>query len=159
MKSGSIFIIIICFIIGCTSTPKVPKDIIGFEKMQGVLWDVLTADSWARQTSNRDTTVIYTDEVKSLSRRALDFYGITQDEFDKSYAWYTKHPEVFLQIIDSIETRKHREDSLKLLPRTKGEQMIPEDRTPGREEIERIEETRQNPIQIRRDNKNIPPVQ
>lgn len=135
---GVFLLLTLCF--GCKHSEEVPDGVFSPEKMQSVLWDLLNAESWARQTSNRDTTVSYSDEVKVLSKRAFQLNNVTEADFQKSYDWYTQHSQDFLNVLDSLETRVKREDSLKLELERKKTQAAEEE-----EEDEDEEETPPKP--------------
>ncbi len=82
--------------------------------MQEILWDVFRADALAQQSVKNDSTKIVSEENSTLTRKVFSIHGITKDQFDKSYAYYSQHPDVMRTVLDSISTQKTRVDTIAL---------------------------------------------
>ncbi len=104
-----IFIISVLFY---SCKEAIPADVIKQKKMQEILWDVLRADALSQQLVKNDSTKSLTNENVRLSKRVFVIHGIKQEQFDKSYSYYTKHPDVMRSMLDSIATQKVRIDTL-----------------------------------------------
>ncbi len=58
-----------------------------------ILWDVLRADALSQQLVKSDSTKSLTNESVRLIKRVFVIHNINQEQFDKSYTYYTKHPD------------------------------------------------------------------
>ncbi len=90
----------------------IPTDVIKQKKMQEILWDVLRADALSQQLVKNDSTKLLANENVRLIKRVFVIHNINQEQFDKSYSYYTKHPDIMRSILDSIATQKVRIDTL-----------------------------------------------
>ena len=90
----------------------VPSGIIKQNKMQEVLWDMLRADALSHQIANSDSTKLPDDERAKLTRQVFIIHNITENQFDKSYSYYTQHPEIMRNMLDSLNSQKIRVDTL-----------------------------------------------
>jgi len=111
MKSFFCFIFCI-LIISCNSGNKPPKDIIQPKEMKNILWDVMRAQTLATEISRKDSTVNPAVETKTLSQKVFQIHKTDSANFNKSYNWYVKHPDVLKLIFDSLYIQKERENSL-----------------------------------------------
>lgn len=109
------FSVIIFF--SCSSQTEVPSGIIQPEKMKQVLWDVVRAQYLAGQVALKDSLTTVSTETKALTAKVFKIHKITSATFEKSYAWYIKHPQVMSDIFDSLYTQKQRE--IRLAPENK----------------------------------------
>lgn len=108
----------ICLILcGCTRTNKPPKGVMPEDKMSVVLWDMFQAQSWAKETANKDSLISLVSETKVLSDKVFQFHHITQEDFLKSYQWYLKHPDILSTMLDSIYAQKSRVEEEPILKR------------------------------------------
>jgi len=82
--------------------------------MQEILWDVFRADALAQQSVKNDSTKIVAEENSMLTLKVFSIHGITKEQFDKSYAYYSQHPDVMRTVLDSLSAQKTRVDTLAL---------------------------------------------
>ena len=93
----------------CSKNDKIPPDVLGMEKMEKVLWDMIQADRFASQYLAKDSarknirkeTIVLYEHVFQLNK-------ITKDEFVKSYKYYLSRPDITKVIFDSLATRAIR---------------------------------------------------
>lgn len=97
------------FFCACVSKDKVPSSVMQPEKMKSVLWDVMRAQFMAIEMVKKDSLSNKTAETKALTQKVFKIHKITEADFDKSYNWYVKHPDVMRVIFDSLYTQKQRD--------------------------------------------------
>ncbi|MDQ6761336.1 MAG: DUF4296 domain-containing protein [Bacteroidota bacterium] len=78
--------------------------------MSKIMWDILQAQALATEIARRDSTINIVAETKVLTQKALDIQETTPGEFNKSYNWYSKHPDIMQIIFDSLYNQKQRPD-------------------------------------------------
>lgn len=136
-----------CFLalilVSCSSDKKPPSGIIGEIEMKNILWDVLRAQALARQYAKADSTLNDSTEIVKLTAKVFKVHGIESAEFDKSYDWYVKHPEVLKTIFDSLYTQKSRRPEDLQPPGQMKEENKPFDR--NRSRALRAESIKSNP--------------
>jgi hypothetical protein len=102
--------IIIVLVASCTDHMKVPKGIIGKDKMEKILWDMLQADRYVNTfiMQGKDTTGEKKKQAAIFYDRVFKIYGISRDEFIKSYKFYLGRPDITKVMFDSISARAER---------------------------------------------------
>lgn len=103
-----LFFIGLVFLVSCQN-PE-PKNLLSPEKMQDVLWDVVRAQSLATTLGKNDSTLKVDAEIKVLSEKVFEIHHISEQTFNDSYNWYIAHPEVFQKILDSLQSRKQKQN-------------------------------------------------
>jgi hypothetical protein len=109
------------FLISCTDKNKIPNDILPKEKMQAVLWSMISAGEFLNGYILNKDSVDKTAESSKIYGQVFQIHHITKEEFDKSYLYYREHPELMKVILDSlsrkqtytVEKFQKREDSLR----------------------------------------------
>ncbi len=91
---------------------SVPSGVIKQNKMQEVLWDMLRVDALSHQIAKSDSTKFADDEKAKLTRQVFMIHNITENQFNKSYSYYTQHPEIMRNMLDSLNSQKIRADTL-----------------------------------------------
>ena len=109
MMKVFIYIFITVILYSCYSADKVPDTIIRPKEMKGILWDVMRAQTLARENSLKDSTIDEAVEIKFLSRKIFEIHNTDSAHFTQSYNWYVKHPDVLMIIFDSLYSQKQRE--------------------------------------------------
>src|ERR1043165_10297820 len=98
---------IVCFSISCTDKDKIPKGVMGKEKMEKVLWDMIQAERF-RETFIRDSSKNLKAETFKLYAHVLEIHKVSKDEFIKSYKFYMSRPDIARDMFDSLATRANR---------------------------------------------------
>jgi len=106
-------------LVSCLHKNKVPSEIIQPKEMQNILWDVMRAQALSVEIAHRDSLVNEVAETKELNKKIFEIHKISSSDFDRSYAWYTKHPDVMRIIFDSMNIQIQRLNALKLKERGK----------------------------------------
>ena len=107
------------FLFSCYSVDKAPGNIIKPKEMKSILWDVMRAQTFAQETSLKDSTIDLAVEIKILSQKIFEIHKTDSTHFIQSYNWYVKHPDVLKLIFDSLYAQKQRETDLRLKQKEK----------------------------------------
>jgi len=114
----------LCFIIislpGCKDKDGVPYGVMGKDKMQLVLWDILQANELTAQLKRGEPSKDPLIENAKLQKQVFDAYNTSREEFYKSYSWYKEHPEVMEVMLDSMISQQEiakRKQHIDLPPR------------------------------------------
>jgi len=105
MRRGALLFLLL--IMGC-GTGQVPADIIQPAEMQAILWDVARAESLSTDLAVKDSTLNKIAAVKVLAREVFALHHTSADAFEKSYRWYTAHPDLFKVMLDSMTVQDAR---------------------------------------------------
>ena len=90
-------------LLSCTNKKDIPAGIIGREKMEQVLWDLMRADQFlGNYVFTHDSTKDRTKESLLYYERIFRLHQTNREEFEKSFAWYRAHPALFKDIMDSL---------------------------------------------------------
>ena len=97
------WILIIIFPLSCSRKPKLPKDILPQPKMQAVVWDLMLAGEFLNgyvlfRDSSPDAAAI----SKQWYDKVYQVHHITEAQFRKSYDYYTQHPKIMRELLDSL---------------------------------------------------------
>jgi hypothetical protein len=114
MIKNTVYLFFALFLVSCYSDNKVPSELIQPDEMKNVLWDVMSAQTWANEIVKKDSSANMTAEMKVLSQKVFEIHKIDSARFSKSYNWYIKHPLVLKPIFDSMYAQKQRADTLML---------------------------------------------
>jgi len=95
-----------------------PSGIIKPKKMQEILWDVLKADALSQQLVKSDSAKSLADESVKLTKKVFLIHNISEEQFEKSYTYYTNHPDIMRTMLDSINAQQTRKSNLEI-PLTK----------------------------------------
>lgn len=106
-----IFIILI-FFYSCKESMQ--AGIIGPQKMQVILWDVLRADALSRELVRTDSSKSMSTEVDRLRSQVFLIHKITGEQFVKSYSFYTRNPGILKRILDSLNSQQVRISTLEI---------------------------------------------
>ncbi|MGH2563517.1 MAG: DUF4296 domain-containing protein [Ginsengibacter sp.] len=108
------FLIVFSLFVSCVGKNDVPSEIIQPDKMQKVLWDVLKAQALSTEISRKDSTINEITETKILTQKAFEINSVSPAAFNRSYTWYTNHPDVMRIIFDSLNAQNQRESQLEM---------------------------------------------
>jgi hypothetical protein len=109
----------------CSDKNKLPAGILPPEKMQTVLTDILIVDGLNNERITRDTALKLPVENAAYFLKVFQLHHITRNEFNRSYNYYLKRPDLFKVISDSVsavisrrntELTKSVTDSIKSRP-------------------------------------------
>jgi len=124
MSRKFIYIIFSVVLFSCYSKDKVPSDVIQPKKMKSVLWDIMRAQTLANEIARKDSTINAASETKILSQKVFKIHQTDSVNFNKSYNWYVKHPDVLKIIFDSLYVQKQRENDTLVRKRNHGQKFL-----------------------------------
>ena len=104
----------ICMLFSCSGKNKIPSGIIPSKEMSAIMWDILSAQSLANEIARKDSSLNVDAETKTLTQKVFEIHKITPSSFDKSYDWYSSHPNILRLMFDSLYSQKQRENDLLL---------------------------------------------
>lgn len=121
MKKLSFLLFTLFFLFSCTDKDKIPKDILPKEKMQAVLWSMISAGEFLNSYIVNKDSVDKVAESSKIYGQVFQVHHITKEEFDKSYLYYREHPDLMKVVLDSlskkqtytVEKFKNKEDSFR----------------------------------------------
>ena len=95
------------FAISCTSKKKTAKDILPQQKMQAVLWDMISAGEFLSAfVLNKDSIINKDSASLKIYGQVFQVHRITKEQFEKSYSYYRDHPELIKEIVDSLSKKQ-----------------------------------------------------
>ena len=97
-----LYFLLSSIIISCRSS--IPKDVLPPDKMKLVLWDIMQADELAEYNLTKDSSFAGLKKHVAYYQDVLSIHKITKDQFTKSLAYYSNHPEVFKIVLDSLQS-------------------------------------------------------
>lgn len=108
MKRTILLMLLFCF--SCSNNDEVPTGIIQSEEMSAILWDIIRAQTLATEVARKDSLKNTADLSRELNLKIFDIHKVRQADFDESYDWYTRNPGVLKNLVDSLYTKKQREN-------------------------------------------------
>jgi Domain of unknown function (DUF4296) len=106
MKQLSFFLLLCCSI-ACSSPNKIPDDVIGINEMKPIVWDMMRAGALTQNLFRLDSVALKR-ETLVMYQQVFNIYGITKDEFYKSYHYYLDHPDKHKILMDSAIAYSNR---------------------------------------------------
>lgn len=108
MRALLIFLCLLLLFVSCSDKNKIPKGVLPPAKMQAVLTDILVADVLNNERILKDTALKLAVENAAYFQKIFQLHHISKKEFDKSYNFYLKRPDLFKVISDSINSVVNR---------------------------------------------------
>lgn len=103
----------------CSSVDTPPRNVIKPKEMKSLLWDVMRAQTLARENSLKDSSLDVAVETKVLTQKIFQIHRTDSTHFTSSYNWYVKHPDILKLIFDSLYVQKQRESDTRLKAKEK----------------------------------------
>lgn len=94
------------------NSDKQSKEPLPIDQMKVVMWDMLKADEFYIRLTTNDTAKKYQKENLRLYDQIFRSYGISKEKFYSSYKFYESHPNLFKELIDSVENLSKRQRNL-----------------------------------------------
>jgi hypothetical protein len=116
MKNTGVFAFILFMLIlfACSNKNKLPKGILPQPQMQSIMWDMIVAGEFLNgYVFPRDSSVKPIAESQGWQKKILDLHKTTKEQFERSYAYYKKHPEVMKVLLDSLSKKQYKADTAK----------------------------------------------
>ena len=94
--------------LSCNEEKKLPEDILSPEDMQAVFWDFLRADIYADDFLRADSSLNVENESAALQKTVFQKHKVSRERFLKSYRYYSDHPEMMKDMLDSMLVRQQK---------------------------------------------------
>ena len=104
-----VFTLLIFFIISCTGKNGTPASVLGKEKMQAVMWDMIRADAFTDQFIKIDASKNSVLENIKLQNAIFSIHKVTRSEYYKSYDYYISHSDLIRGVLDSMSAKAERD--------------------------------------------------
>lgn len=81
--------------------------------MQNIFWDMIRGDLLAQEIIKNDSTKNLKTESFAITEKIFSIHKINRDKFEKSIAFYEKHPglmKVMFDSLNAVQTRKHSKE-------------------------------------------------
>ncbi|MBS1656049.1 MAG: DUF4296 domain-containing protein [Bacteroidetes bacterium] len=88
----------------CGGKNKVPPDVLKQKDMKLVMWDMIKADEFVRNFVTRDSSKNKKEESIKLYEEIFALHKTDKKTFDKSLHFYQSHPDLYMGIIDSLNS-------------------------------------------------------
>lgn len=92
---------------GCAGK-EVPSDVMDEAKMASLLQDVYLLEGYYAVETGFQYDTLHPEMIASYDT-LLSTYGISREYFEHSMEWYSRHPEIFQRVHDTILARFDRE--------------------------------------------------
>jgi hypothetical protein len=105
-----IFTACIFLLAACKDDDSIPKGIIAKDNMGKILWDMIEADQYSIQYLTKDSArKTLKAETMKLYEEIFRIHHISKEEFQKSFQFYTSHPDITKTMFDSLSARANRQ--------------------------------------------------
>ncbi len=104
-----IFITGFFFIVGCNNKTSTPSGILGREKMQLVMWDMIRAEVYTEQFMKKDSSKNIPMENLQLQNAIFSIHQVTRSQYYKSYDYYISHTDLIRVVLDSMSAKADRD--------------------------------------------------
>ena len=78
--------------------------------MQDIFWDIIRGDILAAEIIKKDSAKNLKSESFAITEKIFQIHHINREKFDKSITFYSKHPELLKNILDSLSAKQARQD-------------------------------------------------
>ncbi len=112
MIKGTVLLLLIVSIYSCAGKTHYPKGVMKQQQMQEVLWDMLKADAIASEIVRTDSSIKLTTKNIELYKKVFIAHKITRNDFELSYSFYEKHPELMRVLLDSMNAERDRKSAI-----------------------------------------------
>lgn len=110
MKRFCTIALMFMFVSACNNSNSIPADIIKPGQMQNIFWDMIRGDLLAKEIVKKDSAQNIESATSRITEKIFSIHNVDRAKFEKSLAFYEKHPAIMKTIFDSlsaIQTRKN----------------------------------------------------
>lgn len=93
---------------GCSNKNKVPASVIQPDEMGSILFDLNMAEDFVSVYVVKDSSKNKDVEIKKEYHKIFMLHNVTEQEFEKSYAYYRQHLDVFKPMMDTLNARAQK---------------------------------------------------
>lgn len=117
---------ILFFFSSCNSNNDIPDAVLKPKQMQDIIWDMVKADAYADVLLQKDTINTLPKISMNLTDHVLSLHKTNRSQLENSFKFYSKHPDIFKTILDSINAQQSRRSAPQLVkPGKPGKTLLP----------------------------------
>ena len=109
MIRNILIVLLFTFFYSCSDS--IPSGIIKQKKMQEILWDIMRADALVKQLVKNDSSKMLSENTR-LTKEILIIHNVEEKQFEKSYSYYTHHPDIMTLMFDSLSVQQTRKNTI-----------------------------------------------
>ncbi|MFZ9660844.1 MAG: DUF4296 domain-containing protein [Chitinophagaceae bacterium] len=95
---------LICY--SCSN--KNAKNIIPPEEMELIISDMMLAEGYSESGANKDSSRAKYDFLSNEVSKVLAIHKVTKEQYNRSFQYYIKRPDIMRTMIDSITSKAAR---------------------------------------------------
>src|SRR5689334_24439349 len=99
MKLLAYLLCIVISMYSCHDKDQVPPNILTKEKMQDVMWSLISAGEFINGYVILKDSIDKVSETEKIYGRVFQFHKISREDFERSYTYYKQHPEIMRQMM------------------------------------------------------------
>ena len=103
---ASLFLIAAAF--ACSRSREVPSDLIQKERMGRILYDIGLAEGAVETEYYRDSSRNKDSLLRAQLDKVMAVHGASREDFQKSYEFYKRNPQIFKEVVDTLQARAQR---------------------------------------------------
>jgi len=104
----TIVIILFC-LASCGMTRSIPKNLIEFDTLKMIVWQLMKADDYYVRKAVLDSTWRLNKTNVDLYKKVFDLNKVTAKDFYGTLEYYEKRPLLFQELMDSVESVSKKE--------------------------------------------------
>ena len=102
-----LFIAFVVLFAACSNKDQVPDGILSKREMQAVMWDMVRMGEFLNGfVLYKDSSIDKTAVSENWYSKVYETHKINKEQFDRSYAYYEKHPLLLKEILDSLSRKQ-----------------------------------------------------
>ena len=107
MRKCVIYGLLVFLACACSDKNKLPKGVLHEQQMREILWDMIRAGEFLNAfVINKDSSVNKIAESEKWYNKIYQMHKTSKAEFEKSYAYYSDHPDLMKELLDSLSKRQ-----------------------------------------------------
>ena len=95
--------------LSCAEKNDLPSGVVGKEKMQQIVWDMIQADQYYKEYVEKDSLKKDVKKERyALYDEVFKMHKVDRATFDKSFEYYSAHPKLMKEVFDSMSVQGNR---------------------------------------------------
>ena len=99
-------------IISCNNSNDIPTGIIKPVQMENILWDMIRGHILAQEIVRKDSAQNLKSATFTISEKIYAIHKTDRIKFEKSLAFYERHPVLMRTVFDSLNALQTKKNSL-----------------------------------------------
>lgn len=101
-----VIFLVAAILAACSGKNKIPDGILPQQKMESILWDMISADEFVSgYVMPKNPSLDRKQESLRLYDKIFHIYKVDKEEFWKSLSFYQSHPSLLMNVLDSINAK------------------------------------------------------